>query len=278
MKSKRAFKDLVIVAMFSALTCAGTFIQIRMPAGDFVHLGNFVMIVSALLLGGLKGGIVGSLGMGIYDLIFYINKPTTIIRTFVLKFLVGFLVGYIFRLIIKRKIKATPLLYGTSILFGVLAITSIILFSLGDFSVFGASNNFSSEYYNIFGSDKSFSMSLFVPVFSFVFGIGALVAAILSRKLSERSKAALFAITIALVVNIVGEFILRFLLEGIMVSSFEVSIVVATSKIPGSLITGLISILLSTLIYEPIYKALINVGLIDEIGNETEENTCEIVE
>lgn len=275
MKNKIAFKSLVIVAMFTALTCAATFIQIRMPAGDFVHLGNFVMIVAALLLGGLKGGIVGSLGMGIYDLIFYINKPTTIIRTFVLKFMVGFLVGFIFNLIIKRKIKTTPLLYGTCALFGVLFTISIIMFSLGDFSKFGASNNFSSVYNNIFGSDKSFSVSLFIPVFSFIFGVGILIAAILSRKLSERSKVALFAITIALVVNIVGEFILRFLLEGIMVSSFDVSIIVATSKIPGSLITGLISILLSTLIYEPIYKALTNVGMVDKVDENDEDLSTE---
>ena len=53
-----------------------------------------------------------------------------------------------------------------------------------------------------------------------------------------------------------------------MVSSFDVSIVVATSKIPGSLITGLISILLSTLIYEPIYKALTNVGIIAEVDEK----------
>ena len=275
MKNKIAFKSLVIVAMFAALTCAATFIQIRMPAGDFVHLGNFVMIVAALLLGGLKGGIVGSLGMGIYDLIFYINKPTTIIRTFVLKFMVGFLVGFIFNLIIKRKIKTTPLLYGTGALFGVLFTISIIMFSLGDFSKFGASNNFSSVYNNIFGSDKSFSVSLFIPVFSFIFGVGILIAAILSRKLSERSKVALFAITIALVVNIVGEFVLRFLLEGIMVSSFDVSIIVATSKIPGSLITGLISILLSTLIYEPIYKALTNVGIVDKVDENDEDLSTE---
>lgn len=271
MKNRLEFKDLVIVAMFSALTCAGTFIQIRMPAGDFVHLGNFVMIISALLLGGLKGGIIGSLGMGIYDLVFYINKPTTIIRTVVLKFLVGFLVGFIFNLIIKRKTKTTPLLYGTSALLGILFTVSVIMFSLGDFSKFGPSNNFSSVYYNIFGSEKSFSVSLFIPAFSFIFGIGILIAAILSKKLSERSKAALFAITIALVVNIVGEFVLRFLLEGIMVSSFEVSIIVATSKIPGSLITGLISIILSTLIYEPIYKVLTNVGIVDKMDDNTDE-------
>ena len=271
MKNRLEFKDLVIVAMFSALTCAGTFIQIRMPAGDFVHLGNFVMIISALLLGGLKGGIIGSLGMGIYDLVFYINKPTTIIRTVVLKFLVGFLVGFIFNLIIKRKTKTTPLLYGTSALLGILFTVSMIMFSLGDFSRFGASNNFSSVYYNIFGSEKSFSVSLFIPAFSFIFGIGILIAAILSKKLGERSKAALFAITIALVVNIVGEFVLRFLLEGIMVSSFEVSIIVATSKIPGSLITGLISIILSTLIYEPIYKVLTNVGIVDKRDDNTDE-------
>ena len=92
MKSDILLKKVVLVAIFSALCCAATYLQIRMPAGDFVHLGNFVMIIAALLLGGVEGGAVGSLGMGIYDLINYAGKTSTILRTFILKFIIGFIV------------------------------------------------------------------------------------------------------------------------------------------------------------------------------------------
>ena len=271
MKNDKILKKVVLIAMFSALACAGTFIQIRMPAGDFVHLGNFVMIVAALLLGGLVGGLSGSLGMGLYDVIFYTSKPSTIIRTFVLKFIVGFLVGYIFRLIIKKELPSKKILYALSFVFILVGIVFTILFINGDKSNFGFENGLSSVYSNIFGSKNSFKISLYIPIFSYLFGIATLVAALLSHKLSKRSMAALVAVSVAIFVNILGEFVLRWLLEGIMVSDFNTSLIVATSKIPGSLITGFISVILSVLIYEPIYRAIKHAALIDDDTSNIDE-------
>ncbi len=266
-KNKKIFNKTIIIAMFTALCCAATFVQIRMPAGDFVHLGNFVMIVSALLLGGIAGGIVGSLGMGIYDLIFYINKPTTILRTFILKFLIGFLVGFIFRLLIKKDINTKKILYLLFSLFIILSIGSIILFALSDKQGFSFSNGFSGKYNNIFGSKNTLKISLYVPIFSVIFTIATLLSIIGANKLSKRSMAALVSVLIAIFVNVLGEFLLRFLLEGLFLSSFKTSIIVATSKIPGSLITGFITVLLSTLVYEPVYRALSN----NELFRESED-------
>ncbi len=279
MKTDKLLSKVVIVAMFSALACAGTFIQIRMPAGDFVHLGNFVMIIAALLLGGLAGGISGALGMGLYDLIYYTSKPSTIIRTFVLKFLVGFAIGTIFRLILKKDLNSKKLLFIFSGLFFALAITFTVFFALGDKTGFGFDNGLSATYANIFGSKNSFKVSLYVPIFGYLFGIGSLVAALLAHKLSKRSMAALVAISIAVFINIVGEFVLRWLLEGIMVSDFNTSLIVATSKIPGSIITGFISVLLSILIYEPIYRAVKTTGYIkDDIEVDDEKESEEVKE
>ena len=277
MKNDLILRKVVLIAMFSALACAGTFIQIRMPAGDFVHLGNFVMIVSALLLGGLAGGLSGSLGMGLYDLIFYTSKPSTILRTFVLKFIVGFLVGFIFRLIIKKELPSKKILFVLSGFFTIVGVVFIILFVNGDKSSFGFDNGLSSVYSNIFGTKNSFKISLYIPIFSFLFGIATIVAAILSHKLSKRSMAALVAVSIAIFINIIGEFVLRWLLEGLMVSDFNTSIVVATSKIPGSFITGFISVILSVLIYEPIYRAISHAGFIEDNTNQ-EENINATVE
>ena len=282
-KKQRILKKLVIIAMFTALCCAATYINIQMPTGDMVHLGNFVMIMAALLLGPIEGGAVGSLGMGIYDLIMYSNRPSTIIRTFILKFLIGFIVGFMFRLVLKKKLNTKYLLIGASAFFLVLFGVSLGFFIKGDFTEFSFGNGLNVVVNNFFGSGKSVKISLYIPIFSLVFAIGMVFAIIFQRKLSTRSKAALFAITIAILTNILGEFILRWVLEGIfntyvsnIEDGFTVSLATATSKIPGSLITGFLSIFLATLIYEPVYRGVKNldvfkddtVNLIDEEKEE----------
>lgn len=278
-KSNKILAKITIVALFTALCFAGVFIQIKMPTGDMIHLGNFVMIIAALLLGGLIGGSVGSLGMGLYDLIFYTSKPSTIIRTFLLKFLVGFLVGYLFRLVIRRKIDTKYLLIGSLSFFLLLTGISFGFFISGNFEEFGFGNGLSSIYSNFLGSGKAVKISLYIPIFSLVFAIGMLLALIFERKLSDRSKAALFAITIAVLVNIVGEFFFRWILEGtfnVLVSDldngFTVSLVTATSKIPGSLITGFISVILAVLIYEPIYLGVKNLSIFKDDTDFFENN------
>lgn len=272
MKRSKELRKIILVAIFSALCCACTFIQIKMPTGDFVHLGNFVMIISALLLGGIEGGLVGSIGMGLYDLLFYINKPSTIIRTIILKFIIGFTVGFLFRLIIKKDIKIKPLFISLASVFGVFFVGSLVLFILGDKSSFGAENNYAAVFANIFGSTSKLSISILIPIFTALFFALIIFALIFSKKLSTRSKAVLFAVNVALIINIIGEFLLRWFLEGIMVSNFDVSIIVATSKIPGSVITAFVSIFLTVLIYDPIYKSLSATCYIEsfEENNKTE--------
>ena len=285
--SRKVLNKITVIALFTALTFAGVFIQIKMPTGDMVHLGNFVMIIAALLLGGLEGGAVGSLGMGIYDLIYYTSKPSTIIRTFILKFLVGFLVGYLFRLILKKQLNTKYLLIGATSFFVLIFGISLGLFIAGDFTEFGFSNGLSSNFANFLGSGNTVKISLYIPIFSTVFIAGTILSIVFERKLSTRSKAALFAILSAVLLNIVGEFILRWLLEGtfnVLVSELDdgctVSLATATSKIPGSLITGFLSVFLAVLIYEPIYKGVKNLTVfkddtVDLIENEDSEEVSE---
>ncbi len=288
--SRKILSKITIIALFTALAFVGVFIQIKMPTGDMVHLGNFVMILAALLLGGLEGGLVGSLGMGLYDLIYYTSKPSTIIRTFVLKFLIGFLVGYLFRLILKKKLNTKYLLIGATSFFLLVFGVSLGLFLSGDFADFSFSNGLSSNFANFLGSGKTVKISLYIPIFSLIFAIGTVLSIVFERKLSTRSKAALFAILSAVLLNIIGEFILRWLLEGtfnVLVSDlndgFTVSLATATSKIPGSLITGFLSVFLAVLIYEPIYRGVKNLTVfkddtVDLIEGENEAVESEIKE
>ncbi len=286
-KKEILLKKGVLIAMLIALCFGATRINIPMPTGDMIHLGNFVMILTALLLGGLEGGLVGSLGMGLYDLVFFSNRPFTILRTFILKFIVGFLVGYLFRLILKKKIKTDGLLIASTIFFVLLFGTSLTLFFIGDLSTLSFKTGLVSSVSNFLLSGKTVKVSLYIPIFSVLFAVGMILALIYSKKLSIRSKAALFAITVAILTNILGEFIFRWILEGInnvvfldVADGFTVSLITATSKIPGSLITGFISVILAGLIYEPVYKGVKNLDIfkdntVDYIDNEFETELSE---
>lgn len=76
-----------------------TYLQIKVPVpggGDFtsIHFGNVFLVLAALLLGGLYGGLAGAIGMTIADLmdpVYILVAP----KTFVLKLCIGLIVGFI---------------------------------------------------------------------------------------------------------------------------------------------------------------------------------------
>ena len=86
---KESFQKLVLTGVFAALSyVVFTFLQIKipLPGGDAtsIHLGNAVCVLGALILGGLWGGIGGSIGMTVY-------AP----KTFILKLCIGLITGLI---------------------------------------------------------------------------------------------------------------------------------------------------------------------------------------
>lgn len=75
-----------------------TFLQIKipLPSGDqtSIHLGNAVVVLGALLLGGVWGGLGGALGLTIGDLFdprYIVSAP----KTFLMKLLIGLIVGVV---------------------------------------------------------------------------------------------------------------------------------------------------------------------------------------
>ncbi len=98
MKNEKLLK-LVITGLMAALCyVAFTYIKIPIPVpgGDTValHIGNAFCVLAALLLGGVYGGVAGSLGMTIADLL----DPTYITsapKTFVLKLCIGLIAGFV---------------------------------------------------------------------------------------------------------------------------------------------------------------------------------------
>ena len=91
--SRNTLLTTVLIALFAALSYVVLYIKI--PMGEqFVHMGNMVTILAALLIGGWQGGLSGSIGMGLYDIFFY---PTSVVKTLILKFGIGLFTGLIAR-------------------------------------------------------------------------------------------------------------------------------------------------------------------------------------
>lgn len=98
-KNDEVIRKLVFAGVFAAITyVVFTFLSIKIPtpgAGQVsVHLGNAFVVLGALLLGSLYGGIGGAIGLTIADLV----DPVYIVEapiTFIIKFLIGLIVGII---------------------------------------------------------------------------------------------------------------------------------------------------------------------------------------
>ena len=97
MKKNNLYK-LTVTGLMAALCYVGFYIQIPVPVpgGDTVavHIGNAFCVLAALLLGGVYGGLAGSLGMTIADLLnpVYVTSAP---KTFILKFLIGLIAGFV---------------------------------------------------------------------------------------------------------------------------------------------------------------------------------------
>lgn len=113
------------------------------------HLANTFVVVGALLLGGVRGGLAGAIGLTLADLIsgYIISAPTT----FILKFMIGVIVGLVGHKIfsvnkIEDRKKQTLVVFAASsagLLFNVIFdpllgfIRTYILLSAGITEVFG---------------------------------------------------------------------------------------------------------------------------------------------
>ena len=97
-KNEKVYKIVVTGLMAAQCYVAFTYLKIPIPTfgGDMValHIGNAFCVLAALLLGGVYGGLAGSLGMTIADLIdpAYVTSAP---KTFVLKLCIGLVTGFI---------------------------------------------------------------------------------------------------------------------------------------------------------------------------------------
>lgn len=104
-KQNTTVMKLAETALLAALCYVSfTFLQIKIPVpgGDAtsLHIGNTFCVLGALLLGGWYGGLAGSIGMTIADLmdpVYITGAP----KTFVLKLCIGLITGLVAHKIAK---------------------------------------------------------------------------------------------------------------------------------------------------------------------------------
>ena len=103
--NNKTLKIAVIGLMAALAYVSFTFLQIKIPTPGGMtsfHLGNTFVVLAALLIGGVPGGIAGAIGMGIGDLldpVYVTYAPKTIF----LKLMIGVVTGLVAHKVFKIK-------------------------------------------------------------------------------------------------------------------------------------------------------------------------------
>ena len=269
-KQKEALFKIILTALFAALCFVGVLIRIPLPTGAFVHLGNTMCILAALLIGGVYGGIAGSLGMGLFDLT-HGYGGAGLVRTFLLKFFMGLIAGLIFKLILKKKLNVKKITIIFVIIIGLLFITLLTL------SIVSYNNGFVITYTkNGELVTKTVIIKWIIPVLVGVVLILGIVDLILEKKLGVVSGAALIGATSGVAFNTFGEVYIKALLYYWINSaygSFNDAYLYAVAELPATIITSVLTVTIIGFIYYPIYRATKDFNPIDYASKFIDEET-----
>lgn len=246
MNNNKLLKNIVLLAVMSALSFALCFVQIPLGVMGKIHLGNFACILAALLFGPIIGGLSGSIGMGLSDLVSGYEFDS-ILRTLILKFLIGAIAGLIYKKYKNKDIKSLILI--PLLLFLTIGITSLVLVIIGK-----------GEYVFYIGNSKT-TVNLLIPIFALILFLIMLILFIVSLKKTVEESIVLVATSYAIIFNIIVEFFLRFLLK-LMYVDANTSLALAITKIPSSILTGVVTIIFIPIVFIPLKKALLKTGTI----------------
>ena len=257
--SKKVLYNMVIIALFTALTFVGTYVQIPLGTSK-VHLGNFVCILAGLLCGGLVGGISGSLGMGLNDLLSGYG-PDTYIRSFIVKFLLGFIAGALFRYLIKKEKKITYRFYFISGAFLITFITLLVLYlTKGEVIQMDAK--------------RKFTISILLLSLLAVMSVFFFVIQLFVKKINLVQRYVLYVASIASIANITLEFLIKIPFKVWIASlTWEGATIYAVSSLPSSLITCIVTTLFVTFIYIPLYTATQKINRLNDVYENIQKIT-----
>ncbi len=236
--SKISTRTMVLIGLFAALCYVALFFKIPIPSpvgNPFLHMGNMFVILAALLFTGTIGGLSGSIGMGLFDLMN--GYASSVPKTVILKFGIGAIVGSVAARG-KNKNAKSPIKW-ISIASGILILIGTVLFvtatSLGNEIVVAG-----------------------MYIFSLILGLGLALVCTFAKKLSIEIQYAVLGAVAGIAFNLVGEFlfgVFKLLLVG---SGFLPAILSSAVSLPATLINGSFSIFVAVALYVPLSKSLSN--------------------
>lgn len=126
---RHSTKDMVLAGMGIALVFVATLINIKLPIGQggLIHLGNVPLFLFAILFGKKTGAIVGSFGMGLFDLMSGWTPwaPATFMIVGLMGYTVGLVaerndstVGYVLAVVLACVIKVAGYYVAEALIYG----------------------------------------------------------------------------------------------------------------------------------------------------------------
>lgn len=201
--NRRKLTDITLVSLFAALCYISLMLFFIPFANMYIHFGNLIVVVASLLIGGLQGGLAGSIGMGFYDI--FNGHADSAPKTFILKLLIGITVGVVYNFLKNRKSFPSLSLY----LSGVLS----LIIGAGLLTYTYTKNN------AFVGRS-----AILCPVF-LIIGLFCILFGLLKSKFSQKTASAIIGAFCGMLVNIIGETVWK----------------IFTFKIAGSSLTAAVS-------------------------------------
>lgn len=230
--------DITFIALFAALCYIALTVLFIPFANMYIHFGNLIVVLAALLVGGWQGGLAGSIGMGFYDI--FNGHADSSPKTFILKLLIGLATGLVYSFIKNRKKYPFVSLLVSGII-SLLLSSGILTYTL-------------TQNHGFMGKGAWLS-----PIFA-VIGILCVVFSLLKNKFSQKTAAAVVGASCGMLVNLIGETawkLVTYMLEG---SAFKAAVVTAVLGQASTLINAGIAIIggvaLFTVLEKPFGKIL----------------------
>lgn len=245
-EKKFTTRSIVLIGLFAALSYVALYFKIPIPSPvgkPFLHMGNMFVLLASLLLNGYIGGISGSIGMGLFDIMN--GYASSSFKTFVLKFGIGLVTGGVASKKDKESAKS-PVKWITiaAVIFTIAGILLLILSIVKGNEII------------VPGIKKKLVVNPVLYIFSLILGISLGIVSAASKRFSIDIQYALIAAVAGIAFNLVGEFVfgtLKLLIAG---SGFYPAVLTSAVSLPATLINGAFSIVAAVALYIPLSKTI----------------------
>lgn len=235
MSNRQRTLNITLIALFAAISYISLVLFFFPFAHMFIHFGNLVVVTASLLIGGWQGGLAGSIGMGLYDLLNgHIDSAP---KTFLLKFLIGLTVGLVYNFFKTRKKYPSVALFiagGTALLMAAaMAVRMILLHTAGKSAVL-------------------------CPLFA-VIGVLCVVFGLLKNRLSAKTASAVVGAASGMLINIAGEFLWKVVQYTIAGSDFSAAVTASLLAQGSTLINAGIAVVGGVLLFGLLEKPFVKI-------------------